>query len=183
MAMLQMKITLKGVSPPVWRRFMVQDNITFHKLHEIIQEVMGWGNYHLYEFDVKKFRIGLPDEDIEDMTDSKKLRISALKMEGLKITYCYDFGDNWEHSILVEKITEESGCCPECIAGKRACPPEDCGGPYGYEELLEIRKNPKHPDYKHLIVDWLGRDFDPEAFDVKKVNSRIGKVKMGRFSA
>lgn len=174
---LQLKISLKGITPPIWRRVLVEDSIKFNKLHTIIQGAMGWGNYHLYEFDASGLRISEPSEDdYEKIVDSKKIKLSELlKTEKQKIKYTYDFGDDWEHLIVLEKILEKEGSkkYPACIDGKRACPPEDCGGVWGYEELLEIRKDKKHPEYKEKIVDWLGEDFDPEYFDIKETDESL----------
>ncbi|MCX6750099.1 MAG: plasmid pRiA4b ORF-3 family protein, partial [Candidatus Pacearchaeota archaeon] len=101
-----------------------------------------------------------------------------LNKKGLKFNYTYDFGDSWEHIILIEDIQEKKPnekLTPVCIEGKNACPPEDCGGIGDYEDILKIRKNKKHPQYKEMIVGWLGEDFDPEKFDIKKVNGRLQK--------
>jgi len=173
---LQLKIKLNGIKPYIWRRFLVEDKISFHKLHEIIQIVISWENYNLYEFNVNGLEVGMPDEDYsEDIQDSKTIKFSeVLKKEKQKFHYLYDFGDSWEHIIVVEKILEKyPQKCPVCIAGERTCPPEDCGGDWGYEELLKIRKNKNHPEYKEKIVGWLGKDFDPEHFDINKVNKSL----------
>ena len=172
---LQLKIQLEGVKPTVWRRFLVPDSVTFSRLHDVTQKVMGWKNYHLYEFEAGNARISVPNEDLEDIIDSKKIALSEImKVERQKIRYTYDFGDSWEHIITVEKImekTDESSAV--CVAGERACPPEDCGGIYGYEELLEIKKNKNHKHYKEMIVEWLGEDFDPEKFELEEVNKEL----------
>lgn len=178
---LQLKIKLDGSSPPVWRRFLVSDSVTFTQLHNVIQKVMGWENYHLYEFEAGNARISVPNEDLEDIIDSKKIALSdILKTERQKIRYTYDFGDSWEHSITIEKILENNNGIrvPTCISGERACPPEDCGGIYGYKELLEIKKNKNHPEYKEMIVEWLGEDFDPEKFDISEANKSLKKLKL-----
>lgn len=174
---LQLKISLQGIKPPIWRRFTVKDSISFDKLHRVIQEVMGWEGYHLFEFDQGGLSIGTPDEGYSDeIQDAKKIKICQfLNAEGQRMPYTYDFGDCWEHTILVEKIlkdqdTEEH---PICIAGKRASPPEDSGGAWGYEEMLEIQKDKSHPEYEERIVDWLGENFDPEEFDIEGINKRL----------
>lgn len=176
MAILQMKISLKGVSPPVWRRILVEDTISFDKLNNIIQAAMGWGGYHLYLFDIGGLEIGIPDEEFNaDMTDSRRVHISKyLNAENRKIEYVYDFGDNWEHTIIVEKILEKYPKMkyPVCIKGKNACPPDDCGGPWGYKELLEAIKDPNHKEYKEML-EWVGGEFNPEEFDIDRVNDRL----------
>lgn len=171
---LQLKIALKGIKPPVWRRILVEDSISFHKLHEIIQRVMGWENYHLYSFETGGMEIGEPDEEDEEITDSRKVRLAQIMSEKTKILYTYDFGDNWEHIITVEKILEKESDkkYPLCIAGERACPPEDCGGDSGYEEFLEAIRNPKNEEHKEML-EWVGGEFDPEKFDVGKVNKEL----------
>ncbi len=132
----QLKITLLGIKPLIWRRFQVEDDTTFKELHEIIQIVMGWENFHLHNFSC------VEDESI------KLSRI--LIQEKLEFFYTYDFGDEWEHHILVEKIlpTNPNSIYPLCLAGKRACPPEDCGGDWGYLHILKILKKPSHPEYR-----------------------------------
>jgi len=181
-SIIQFKIYLKGINPQIWRRFLVSDFWTFDKLHRIIQKVMGWENYHLYEFDVNGTKIGLVDDDAlnvnPDLKNAKRVRLfEYLDSEGQRFSYLYDFGDNWEHEIIIEKMTEDkiedSHKYPKCIDGKRACPPEDCRGVRGYEELLEIQKNKNHPRYKELIVSWLGENFDFEEFGVGEVNKRL----------
>ncbi|RLG14923.1 MAG: plasmid pRiA4b ORF-3 family protein [Candidatus Nanohalarchaeota archaeon] len=185
---LQLKITLNDIKPAIWRRFLVEDSIDFNKLHESIQKVMGWANYHLYEFEVdkthiesdaKKFTIDsmwLHSRPERRSSPASKTKLSQLlKTEKQKFRYIYDFGDCWEHTIVVEKIMEKSNSqkCPVCISGKRACPPEDCGSIWGYGELMEIRKDKNHPEYKERIVEWLGEDYDPDMFDIREVNNAL----------
>ena len=188
---LQLKISLMGFKPLIWRRFLVDDSITFHELHEIIQEVMGWEDNHMFEFVIDNVHIEADKQEQEGFRvdaiwtafrprgrtlPSSRTRLDGfMKGEKLKFFYTYDFGDKWEHSILVEKIMEKGSQqkCPVCIAGKMACPPEDCGGIWGYEELLEIRKDKNHPDYEERIAEWLGEDFDPEMFDANHINESL----------
>jgi len=182
---LQLKISLKYLKPLIWRRFLVKDSISFYELHEIIQIVMGWEDYHLYGFWINDVCIeaekGRPfcvdaiwtmlGSEARKTKSADKVKLNSLiKKEKQEFTYVYDFGDRWEHSIVVEKILEKSERCPVCIAGGRACPPEDCGGVLGYVQLLDIRKDKNHPAYKSRIVEWLGEDFDPDEFDPKDVN-------------
>ncbi|MEA2053678.1 MAG: plasmid pRiA4b ORF-3 family protein [Candidatus Thermoplasmatota archaeon] len=186
MKILQLKIGLNGIKPAIWRRFLVEDSISFHELHGIIQIVMGWENYHLYEFEVDDTRIEASSKGFfvdavwiafrpkaKKTKPATKTRLNDfIKTEKQRFYYLYDFGDKWEHAIRVEKILEkdDSQKYPVCIAGKRACPPEDCGGVWGYQELMEIRKDKNHPEYEERIVEWLGEDFDPEHFDVDEIN-------------
>lgn len=134
---LQMKISLSDFRPLIWRRFLIEDSISFHELHDIIQEVMGWANGHLYQFTINGINILMPHEDYnDDFEDSQKIRLrDFLKAEKQKFNYLYDFGDSWEHSVTVEKVLAPSEQkCPVCVGGEMACPPEDCGGTYGYED-------------------------------------------------
>jgi hypothetical protein len=176
---LQLKILLEGITPKIWRRFLIKDNISFHDLHNVIQVVMGWGNYHLYSFYIDKEEIGMPDSDFRnELLNAKKIKLKDKLHLKQKFGYVYDFGDNWEHTLVVEKILDAKDVaeCPTCLKGERACPPEDCGSYPGYYELMKIKKNKKHPEYKERIVEWLGEDFDFEDFDIDKINKELLKL-------
>ncbi len=176
----QFKITLKDIKPPVWRRIQVPENYSFWDLHVAIQDSMGWVDCHLHEFTtiVKNQNqiksIGLPDFEMMefDVLPGWEEKISDwFALDKLKVMdYTYDFGDNWEHRVELEKIIKKKDktVYPVCIKGKRACPPEDCGGVWGYEEKLKIIKDPKHPEYDE-IAEWMGEDFDSEEFDCAEV--------------
>lgn len=172
----QLKITLRDSKPPIWRRILVAEATNFATLHEIIQIAMGWTDSHLHAFDVGGEQIGIPypDEDF-DVLDSSKIKLKQVAGEKSKFSYLYDFGDSWDHIIVVEKILplEPGKQYPVCIAGKRACPPEDCGGIWGYGDLLEALANPRHPEHKSM-KEWVGGKFDPEHFDMNKVNQILG---------
>lgn len=188
-----MKIVLEGIKPEIWRKFLVEDSISFHELHKIIQAAMGWYDCHMYEFKVDDTFIE-GDEELQgfcidtmwkQLQPKKGKSVSAgktklskfIKKENLEFSYTYDLGDNWQHSIIVEKIIEDAKQeTPFCIGGKRACPPEDCGSVHGYEELMRIRKDKSHPEYKERIVEWLGEDFDPEFFDVEEINDELSSI-------
>jgi len=177
----QFKITLDGIKPPIWRRIQVPETYTFWGLHVAIQDAMGWDDYHLHEFEMVnpstdlKANIGIPvqDEvfDREVLPGGKQKIADFFSMENRTASYVYDFGDSWEHKIQLEKILlREKGVeYPKCIKGKRACPPEDCGGVWGYAELLEIIRDPKHEEYEEML-EWVGGEFDPEHFDVEEVS-------------
>jgi len=178
---LQLKISLEGIKPKIWRRFLVSDFWTFDKLHGIIQIVMGWENYHLFEFRFRDIKIIPPDEDyLEDNElDPKKIKISQYaNKEKQEFEYVYDFGDSWEHEIIVEKIIgdeiENADKYPKCIEGERACPPEDCGGIGGYERVLEVLKTDKDTlgENTKELKYWLG-DWNPEKFDLNKINKKL----------
>ncbi len=172
----QVKVTLLGVNPPVWRRFLADPAMTLHKFHKALQEVMGWMDGHLYEFDCAGIRVGVPDPDFGDeIISSRKVKLGeVLRAPGDKVEYLYDPGDGWYHKIFLEKFVEPepSVKLPHCLAGKRACPSEDCGGPWGYKELLAALADPRHPAHKDK-VEWLDRPFDPEAFNLKDMNEGL----------
>jgi hypothetical protein len=174
----QIKISLIGVKPPIWRTVLVASNIDLETFHDVIQLAMGWTDSHLHQFIANKVFYGIPDDDFElEMEDETKYKLSQLlKKEKESIKYEYDFGDSWEHKILLEKILpfDTKTVLPVCIKGKRACPPEDCGGIWGYEELLETISNPNHPDHDDML-EWLGGEFDPEEFDLEDINEDLAE--------
>lgn len=164
----QVKILLLGVRPPVWRRVQVPGDMTLAELHEVVQCSLGWTDSHLHEFEIDGERYGVPDPNWGDdrVCDEAKARLSRVAAEGGRIRYVYDFGDNWGHDLIVEKVmAPEPGVrYPRCAAGKRACPPEDVGGPGGYDNFLDAIKDPGHTDHEHY-ADW-GVGFDPAEFDL-----------------
>ena len=176
----QLKITLNGSKPPIWRRIQVTDNTTLDKLHQTIQAVMGWGGYHLHQFIVAGEYYGRPHPDYDlEMHDDRKVRLSQVMFqEKDKLVYEYDFGDGWEHAVLLEKILPlETGTrYPVCLKGKRACPPEDCGGIWGYANFLDAIGDADHPEHDDML-EWIGGEFDPEAFDLDDINLRLAMMK------
>ena len=164
----QLKVTLRGSTPPIWRRVVVDGGQTLSHLHAVIQAAFGWWDAHLHDFDIDDVRYGIPDED--DWTpvkDERRVSIDqAIGNGDHKIRYTYDFGDNWDHNIVVEKTTSASDVAtvPDCIGGRRACPPEDCGGLWGYRELLDILADSSHPEHDERL-EWTGGPIDAEAFD------------------
>jgi len=171
----QLKVTLRDIRPPIWRRIQVTSDTNLQYFHEVLQTVMGWYGGHLHEFEVFGKAYGDPDVMEGEVLDEMSITLGQLITgEKGKLHYVYDFGDSWEHEILVEKIlpVEKGTHYPVCLAGKRACPPEDCGGVPGYEELLEILKDPSHPDHEEKF-EWLPGDFDSEKFDLESVNGRL----------
>lgn len=178
----QLKITLQDVKPLIWRKFLVDSNTKLSDLHKIIQTVMGWTNSHLHEFRINNVIYCEPDEEIEiEYVDYTKVKLKNLiANEGDKFHYAYDFGDGWEHIIELEKILpyDKGSKYPVCVAGERRCPPEDCGGPWGYEDILKIIQDPEHEEYEEQI-EWLGDNFDPEYFNLDEINELLKEKDYG----
>jgi hypothetical protein len=174
----QLQVTLDRSKPPIWRRILVPGNFTLYNLHEILQLVMGWENYHLHMFTIDDQIYGDPEDDeYGDLgtKDETHYRLDQLDLrERSKFSYEYDFGDSWDHTILVEKIlaAEKGVRYPICLKGKHACPPEDVGGVWGYQNFLEAIADPEHEEYEEYLV-WIGGEFDPEAFDQDEVNQAL----------
>lgn len=178
----QIKVTLAGVRPPIWRRILIPKDLRLDRLHAVLQIVMGWTNSHLHQFIVgRKYysdpRFELDAWDLE-VFDERKVTVKDILPEvRSKAVYEYDFGDGWEHTLLVEKqLAQEPGAAyPLCLDGRRACPPEDCGGVGGYANLLEALEDPEHEEHEELL-EWLGEASDPEAFSLESVNRELGKL-------
>ena len=192
----QVKVTLKGIRPPIWRRFQISGDVSLHKLHQILQVVIGWTDSHLYRFDIGDSHFGEPDPEYKgygiDVRDAKRAKLSqVVPFEKAKFIYEYDFGDSWLHEVVVEKIlpTEPGIQYPVCLTGRRACPPEDCGGIGGYTHLLKVLDDPTHEEHEE-VMEWVGGEFDSEEFDLDRVNevmrnfarrdSVTGRAKIGR---
>ncbi len=181
-AVYQLKVTLDGIKPSIWRRIQVRGDITLFKLHKILQVVMGWQDHHLHQFVINGecYSVISIEADMlgDDFKDEKKFLLNRIiPGEKFKFTYEYDFGDGWDHTILAEKILrpEEELKAPVCLDGKRSAPPEDCGGEGGYHDVLKALKNPSRPDNAELL-EWLG-EYDPEYFDADMVNKRLAKIR------
>ena len=173
----QIKISLDGIKPPIWRRVLVEGDISLDDFHNIILDVMGWDGYHLYSFNIGNSYYSAVDESgfaLEDMDSEETLLRDVVFKEKQKFKYTYDFGDDWRHTILIEKILplDDNQDYPVCIKGKRNCPPEDCGGIWGYHNLLEAINNKNHPEHEELL-EWAGGDFDPEEFDIDETNTYL----------
>ncbi len=184
----QIQIALTGFRPKIWRRVLVPSDLLLSDFHKVIQTTMGWTNSHLHQFIKNRifYTVKYPgDLTWEEMNQidyrKKKLRISdLLKAEKEKIIYEYDFGDGWNHDIILEKILadDDKANYPVCLSGKMNCPPEDCGGVWGYADMLEILKQPDHEEYDSYI-EWLGGEFDPEYFNIDEVNKLLRKKGYG----
>jgi Plasmid pRiA4b ORF-3-like protein len=180
----QVKITLDHVRPPIWRRLLVKD-CTLARLHDLIQISMGWEDDHLHEFEFGNQRYGSHEQwqvgpmGDPDVQDERKLQLSQLVNQGVKkFRYVYDMGDGWQHTIHIEKtLSAEAGVrYPRCVGGERACPPEDCGGSWGYANFVAAIQDPTHESHEELL-EWIGGEFDPEAFDAEAVNEELFGLK------
>lgn len=181
MNIYQLKITLKYSRPPIWRRLQVPADIKLGKLHRVLQIAMGWTDSHLHQFHIGDTDYGVPDPELQfpgELRSERSVPLNRVAAEGDRFFYEYDFGDGWEHEIEVEKVlpAETGKRYPLCLAGKHACPPEDCGGIPGYENLLEVMRDPSNEEYAETI-EWLGREFDPEAFDLDDVNTALRRMR------
>ena len=179
MEIYQLKVTLNHIKPPIWRRVEVPGEIRLGKLHRALQAAMGWTDSHLHAFRIGNERYGVPDPNFpSDTKNERNIRLDSVAQQSGRFFYDYDFGDGWKHEIEVEKIlpAETAVHYPRCVDGKRACPPEDCGGPPGYEYLLEVLADPEHEEHDSMI-EWVGGEFDPEAFDVEKVNQILWRMR------
>ena len=178
----QIKVTLEGIKPPIWRRLLVSSTISLKELHDILQAAMGWTDSHLHAFESRGEFYGTPDDEfVLSMNDEERVRLAKVLIgEKDTLRYEYDFGDGWRHKIVLEKILplSESVAVPSCIAGKRACPPEDCGGIWGYLEILDAMGDPAHPEHKNTL-DLFGDSLDPEHFDVAEINEFLAPHKRG----
>ncbi len=176
---IRLLIKLARIEPPIWRRIIVPSFITLLNLHEVIQVVMDWTRSHNHEFIVDGITYGTPDKGAwgsqSPVHAEGDVRLhDIINEKDLMFTYTYDFGDNWVHEIVVEEILEsESGRCEaHCLGGERSCPPEDVGGPFSYLEFLKAIADPSHAAHDHFL-EWLGDDFDPEAFNLVRINEQL----------
>lgn len=176
----QIKVTLLGSDPEIWRRLLVPAGITLAALHNVLLVAMGWDGSHMHEFRKGKQFYGMPnpDERFFDLSrtiNDRKVRLDeVLLRSGSKFVYTYDMGDSWEHSIVLEKRlpVDPNLKYPACLGGERACPPEDCGGIPGYYDLLEARRDPTDPRHAELL-GWVGQEWNPDAFSLDDVNRSL----------
>jgi hypothetical protein len=178
----KVKITLRGAKPPIWRRLEVPSNISLEQLHRAIQEAFGWEGYHMWAFTTPDGDdYGVPDPELGHRNAATTKLDHVAPRVGDRVRYTYDFGDDWEHDILIEDVlTAEPGISyPRCLGGRRACPPEDCGGIWGYAEMLEILADPSHVEHAARL-EWLSLDsaeeFDPARFDRDEVNETLSEI-------
>jgi len=177
----QLKVTIEGTSPAIWRRLIVPSASTLGQLHQVIQVAFGWEGYHLHQFTVGEDSYTDPTMmgDLGNLDEEEVTLAEVAPPVGLRFVYEYDFGDSWRHVILVEQPTVETqpGPYPVCADGQHAGPPEDCGGVPGYEVLRDAIADPAHPQHDRWR-EWLGDDFDPDAFDREAINAALRQIGM-----
>jgi hypothetical protein len=176
---LQLRVVLDEVEPVVWRRVLVPGSVRLDKLHRILQATMGWEDSHLHSFRVGDQLFGMQFDDYPDEElDEKSVTVIQAFGDSTLMAYEYDFGDSWLHGVHVEDcwrmpVGLRFGVC---LSGENACPPEDCGGVSGYSHMLGVLAEQDHEEYESLL-EWLGGDFDPEAFDIALANARLQRVR------
>lgn len=179
----QLKATLLGTNPPIWRRIAVSGRISLGHLHGILLHAMGWDGGHMHLFHVGKTDYGEMHPDLDHVENQWKVRLCDVAPAAKKrFVWEYDMGDTWLHEIIVEKIDPAGPPLKGaalCLDGARACPPEDCGGVYGYEDLLKAIRDPKHESHEEML-EWVGGEFDPEALDLKATNKALSRLKEPR---
>jgi len=169
----QIKVTLRGTKPPIWRRLELPGDTSLAKLHGIIQVAFGWDDAHLHVFETAYGHFGIADRELGHRAEAPVTLEQVASAEGERFRYTYDFGDDWTHEIVAEKVLDRGpGPYPRCTGGRRAAPPEDCGGVWGYAELIEVLADPGHPEHAERL-EWLGldsaADFDPARFDSAEI--------------
>jgi len=178
----KLKVTLCDIKPPIWRRIQVPDDTPLEDLSLMIQAAMGWDNCHLHRFAINDIEYGMVDPDFDDdddMEDETGIRLNdVVPYAGVSISYLYDFGDGWDHDVIVEDILAKQPKTryPLCLAGERACPPEDVGGTWGYDEFLKAIRDPDDEEHDRML-EWVGGEFDPETFDVDEANGVLEDYK------
>lgn len=181
----QIKATIKSCKPPIWRRFVLPDSTSLHSLYKVLQVLFRWEDYHLHEFTIEGEAYGIPDPEEDpfwekEVIDERKIVLSKVaKKVGRHFDYWYDFGDNWHHDVVIEKIMQNQTPMkhPRCIGGKRASPPENVGGVWGYKYFLDAINDPKHEEHDEKL-EWIGGEFDPEEFDIDGINENLEHIKL-----
>ncbi len=173
-------VQLDGIEPPIWRRVVVEEETKLPRLSRILEAAMGWEGYHLHDFQIGDgVTFAGPDLDSDHVIDERRVTVKQmLPRVGSTLTWQYDFGDSWHHVVTVEAMNEPDSEAryPQVLDGARACPPEDCGGTYGYARLLESLADPADPEHDDMI-QWAPDGFDPEAFDVQAYDAATGPVR------
>jgi Plasmid pRiA4b ORF-3-like protein len=176
---LQVRMTLMDVDDPlVWRRVLIPAAYPLDRVHAVIQAAMGWRNCHMHAFRLGDVSYGLPDpDDVLGFLDERKSRLGDLAATADRIEYEYDFGDSWEHELVIEArtVAQDEGIYPACVAGEGACPPEDCGGSYGFEEFKELLAGPPSAEREEML-QWAGGDYDPARFNLTAANTAVAGI-------
>ena len=175
---LEIEVVLEETQPRIWRRIVVSSKATLSELHRILQVAMGWTDSHLHQFRKGDQRYADPSHEVDDTIPESHVALGELlRRKGDLLGYEYDFGDSWTHTIRLKAVlpAAEAGALPRCVGGERACPPEDCGGVFGYDNLLAILADPKHEEHEEHL-EWLGGKFDPSAFDEKAATRALRRV-------
>jgi hypothetical protein len=175
----RLHIQVDDIEPTIWRRVEVPLNATLKALHEVIQAVMLFEGYHLFQFEIGDRRYGSPDPEWDDdMSDARNIRLDAILARGeSRFTYIYDFGDDWRHTIVVEEVVAANPMAdyPRFVDGARRAPPEDVGGPPGFEEFLMVVADPAHPEHGN-VTTWYGQPFEAHDISSTIINQRLGKL-------
>jgi Plasmid pRiA4b ORF-3-like protein len=180
-AIYQLKIVLQDSKPPIWRRVQVKSDITLDILHEMIQVTMGWTDSHLHQFNIHGNSYSSRAFHLDETEDESCIKLNQiLSTVKDKFIYEYDFGDSWDHQIVLEKIlpVEPKTLYPVCVKGKRNCPPEDIGGIWSYQYFLAALKDKKHPEHANALkqLKWIGGSFDLEEFDLVAINQGLAAL-------
>jgi hypothetical protein len=177
-SIIRISISLLDVDPAIWRRIEAPTSMTLEGLHDVIQTLMGWADYHLHHFQLGDVMYGMPSPEDREMNDGRKIKLSTLLVDGERaFQYLYDYGDGWCCMVVLETIApiRQGIDYPRLIEGARRGPPEDVGGPWGYGEFLEAIADPKHERHTELL-EWSGGDFDPQRFDIDTINRRLASL-------
>jgi hypothetical protein len=177
-AVATLRIEIKYIEPLIWRRVAVRTSMNLKALHKVIQATMGWLDYHLWEFVVDERKYGNPDPDRPRVMNGATTQLATILVSGVtEFGYVYDFGDNWEHRIIVEQIStaETDAKYPQFLGGERRCPPEDCGGPPGYFDFIENIANKQSKKAKEAL-DWYGGPYNLDDIDVEQINITLTRI-------
>jgi hypothetical protein len=185
---LQIRISLMHVEPPIWRRVLVPCDMNLARLHDVIQVAMGWYDCHLYEFQIGGRSYGVPAPEFED-PDFKLYHATNLKLEAVlrrgieRFSYTYDFGDNWQHEVVIEQQLPSAASMdyPAFVEGEHRCPPEDVGGVPGFFEFLHTITDPAHEEHERML-EWIGGRYDPDELDVYRINLGMENIARRRRS-
>jgi hypothetical protein len=185
-SVLQLRIALERHEPEIWRRVLVPADVPLDRLHLILQAAMGWTNTHMHQFRIGGADYGShlddeddwPDDELDDELDEVEFSLADLVGVGDRFAYEYDFGDAWEHEVVVEKATTVQPVLKfaVCLDGANACPPEDCGGSAGYTDLLAVLADPRHAEHEDASA-WVGAGFDPGSIELAAVNAALQRVR------